>query len=84
MLEGERGRVPIVALTAQAFTDQIAECHKAGMDSHLSKPFDPDTLLTVVMQTANMRMRGGPNHSPASVPTTLPGGLVNPAVGAEQ
>jgi len=35
--EGARGRVPIVALTAQAFTDQVAECRKAGMDGHLAK-----------------------------------------------
>jgi CheY-like chemotaxis protein/HPt (histidine-containing phosphotransfer) domain-containing protein len=45
-----RGDVPIVALTAQAFTDQIAACRAAGMDSHLAKPFDPDTLLAAVTQ----------------------------------
>jgi len=45
---GKRGRVPIVALTAQAFTDQIAECRKVGMDRHLAKPFDPESLLGVV------------------------------------
>jgi CheY-like chemotaxis protein len=48
-LEGARGQVPIVALTAQAFTDQIAECRAAGMDSHLAKPFDPATLLNAVV-----------------------------------
>ncbi|MDQ2762087.1 MAG: ATP-binding protein, partial [Pseudomonadota bacterium] len=42
VLQGARGQVPIVALTAQAFTDQVAECRKAGMDSHLAKPFDMD------------------------------------------
>jgi CheY-like chemotaxis protein len=47
-LEGARGQIPIVALTAQAFTDQIAACREAGMDSHLGKPFDADSLLAVV------------------------------------
>ena len=47
-LDGARGRVPIVALTAQAFTEQIAECRKAGMDSHLVKPFNLDRLLDIV------------------------------------
>jgi response regulator RpfG family c-di-GMP phosphodiesterase len=49
-LGGTRGRVPIVALTAQAFTEQIAECHKAGMDSYLGKPFEPDTLLAAIVR----------------------------------
>jgi CheY-like chemotaxis protein/HPt (histidine-containing phosphotransfer) domain-containing protein len=48
-LPGTRGQVPIVALTAQAFTEQVATCRAAGMDSHLSKPFDPQTLLVVLL-----------------------------------
>jgi len=47
-MEGPRGRVPIVALTAQAFADQVEECRAAGMDSHLAKPFTPETLLASV------------------------------------
>jgi PAS domain S-box-containing protein len=50
--DGVRGQVPIVALTAQAFTEQVAACRAAGMDSHLTKPFDPDTLLAAVAQAA--------------------------------
>jgi signal transduction histidine kinase/ActR/RegA family two-component response regulator/HPt (histidine-containing phosphotransfer) domain-containing protein len=52
--EGTDNRVPIIALTAQAFADQMAECRKAGMDSHLGKPFDPDTLLAVVEHAAGI------------------------------
>jgi PAS domain S-box-containing protein len=52
MLGGARGCVPIVAMTAQVFTQQIEECRKAGMDSHLPKPFTPDMLLAAVAQAA--------------------------------
>jgi CheY-like chemotaxis protein len=41
-LEGRRGLVPIVALTAQDFPEDIEECRRAGMNGHVSKPFDPD------------------------------------------
>jgi signal transduction histidine kinase/ActR/RegA family two-component response regulator/HPt (histidine-containing phosphotransfer) domain-containing protein len=54
-LEGPRGRVPILALTAQAFTDQIAQCRAAGMDGHLVKPFDADALLASVVRAAAPR-----------------------------
>jgi PAS domain S-box-containing protein len=43
-LAGARGRVPIVALTAQAFADQVAACRLAGMDVHLGKPFTRKSL----------------------------------------
>ncbi len=67
-LEGARGRVPIVALTAQAFTDQVAECHEAGMDSHLAKPFDPDTLIAAVARAAaGPRRPHGAGAGPAAL-----------------
>jgi PAS domain S-box-containing protein len=49
-IAGVRGQVPIVALTAQAFSEQVAECRKAGMSLHLPKPFDPDSLLAAVLR----------------------------------
>lgn len=54
-LPGPRGRVPIVALTAQAFTEQVVECRAAGMDDHLAKPFTPEALLAVVTRAAAAR-----------------------------
>lgn len=45
---GERKRIPILALTADAFHDDIANCLTAGMDGHLAKPFQIDDLLQAV------------------------------------
>jgi light-regulated signal transduction histidine kinase (bacteriophytochrome)/CheY-like chemotaxis protein len=51
-LRPPRAGVPIVALTAQVFAEQIDECRAAGMNSHLAKPFAYDTLLDAVAQAA--------------------------------
>jgi len=64
-LDGPRARVPILALTAQAFTDQIAQCRAAGMDGHLVKPFDADALLAAVVRAAAPREESG---APAATP----------------
>lgn len=47
-IESKRGGTPIVALTAQAFVEQVAECRKVGMDGHLAKPFTQEALLDAV------------------------------------
>ena len=41
---------PIIALTASALTDEREKALEAGMDAHLSKPFNPDQLALVIMQ----------------------------------
>src|ERR1700710_1597613 len=51
-LEGTRGQVPIVALTARAFAQQVEECRKAGMNGHVSKPFSPEALVAAVVRAA--------------------------------
>ena len=40
--------VPVLAVTAQAFSEQIAQCRAAGMNGHVSKPLDHGTLLTAI------------------------------------
>ncbi len=58
-LDGARGAVPIVALTAQVFSEHLEECHAAGMDVHLAKPFTQEALLASLagaMNRAQQRM----------------------------
>ncbi len=38
--------IPIIALTANTMPSDIAECLQAGMNSHLGKPLDTQTLAT--------------------------------------
>jgi PAS domain S-box-containing protein len=51
-LDGAKGLVPIVGLTAYAFTEQVAQCKAAGMDDHLAKPFKPEALVEIVSRVA--------------------------------
>ena len=43
-------KVPIFAMTANAFADDIEESRKAGMNEHLSKPLDEDRMIRVIRQ----------------------------------
>lgn len=49
--EKEQGiaRVPIVAMTAHAFSDHRARCLAAGMDEYISKPFKPEDLKEKIL-----------------------------------
>ncbi|MDR1701396.1 MAG: response regulator [Sporomusaceae bacterium] len=42
--------VPIVAMTANVFKDDIEDCLAAGMNSHLSKPLDVNDLLETMVK----------------------------------
>jgi len=37
--------VPIIAMTANAFAEDIQKCLDAGMDDHIAKPLDIGTLF---------------------------------------
>ena len=58
---GARGAVPVVALTAQVFAEQIACCLDAGMDTHVAKPFTLETLLEAILRG----VQAGTKRAPA-------------------
>ena len=45
-----RERIPIIALTAHAFSDERQKCFAAGMDDYVAKPFDQDVLYAAVQR----------------------------------
>jgi two-component system sensor histidine kinase/response regulator len=51
-LPGPNGRVPVVALTAQVFTEQLEACRQAGMTGHLAKPFNEAALYAMFADVA--------------------------------
>ena len=40
--------VPIYAMTANTFAEDIARAHEAGMNGHIAKPIDIDTLMELL------------------------------------
>lgn len=40
--------VPIVAMTADAFSENVTECLNAGMNGHIAKPIDINLVLTEI------------------------------------
>ena len=37
-------KVPIIAMTADAFEEDVEKCLEVGMDGHIAKPLDPDSM----------------------------------------
>lgn len=41
-------RIPIIAMTAKALTEDIKKCEEAGMNGHISKPIDIDEVFFIL------------------------------------
>ena len=44
--------VPIIAMTADAFADDVQKCLDTGMNGHIAKPIDPETLYGTLEKLA--------------------------------
>ncbi len=47
--------VPIIAMTAAAMPDEIEHCHAVGMNDHVAKPIDPDSLFKTLYRFSQER-----------------------------
>jgi signal transduction histidine kinase len=44
-VESPGKRIPIIAMTANVFREDIEKCLAAGMDDHIGKPLDPEEVM---------------------------------------
>ena len=49
-LDGEKARIPIIAMTANAFEEDHKAALAAGMDAYVAKPIEIDTLFSTITQ----------------------------------
>ena len=63
--ENSLGRtIPIIAMTANAFSEDVQNCLNAGMDAHVSKPLDIPTLERTIKSVLGGKFSGGDNCFP--------------------
>lgn len=44
----DAGSIPIIAMTANVYADDVDRAKRAGMNDHLSKPLDPHKMIAVI------------------------------------
>jgi CheY-like chemotaxis protein/HPt (histidine-containing phosphotransfer) domain-containing protein len=68
---GAFARLPICAVTANAFGDDIRACREAGMNDFISKPVRKTLLVDRLAQVAEAMLAGEPSDGPS--PNLVPG-----------
>ena len=54
-LPDARSTVPIIAMTANVFADDVKACLDAGMNSHVGKPLDMKVLIGEILKYTDAR-----------------------------
>ena len=49
----DKACIPIIAMTANAFTEDRLKAKEAGMDEHIAKPVDPELLVKVIYESVD-------------------------------
>jgi CheY-like chemotaxis protein/HPt (histidine-containing phosphotransfer) domain-containing protein len=47
-LPAPAGQVPVIGMSADVLPDHVRRCGEAGMNDHVGKPFNPDSLLDIL------------------------------------
>ncbi|MGQ3046700.1 MAG: ATP-binding protein [Niveispirillum sp.] len=66
------GRIPIIALTANALPSEVERCRKAGMNDHIAKPIEASHLVAALTRWSQ---RIGPAQAPAPAGGPVGGNL---------
>lgn len=54
MARSDAGSIPIIAMTADAYEEDIARCIAIGMNGHTSKPVNPEQLFAELAKTMHL------------------------------
>ena len=54
--------IPIIAMTANAFTEDRLRAKEAGMDEHIAKPVDGKLLINIIYKLMKHSFRGSHNE----------------------
>jgi len=74
--------LPIIAMTAHAFSEERDRCLAAGMNDHIAKPIDPDQLYSIMLKwlpvekvkkALTLQKDTDNNEFPRILPDRLPG-----------
>jgi CheY-like chemotaxis protein len=59
-------QIPIIALTANAFDEDVQRSMQAGLNAHLSKPVQPELLFETLEQLIGKNTAGQQGNEPSA------------------